>query len=175
MDYRFTKCKNKLVYPLFFGLFENMYSKEELKNLKKNFWASLKLKSKLKAGRGKWLLNNTKVNGLVFRFDVNRKDAKVILELQHKSENRRLKMYEILEKYKVILEDGFEKGLIWDYFYEREDNGHQVCRIYTQLDNVDFHRQNQWEEIHDFFIENMARLEDNFLEVKDILVEEMRR
>ena len=120
------------------------------------------------------MLNKTGISGLVFRFDVDRNTAKVLLELQHKSENRRLKTFEILEKYKVIVEQGFDLGLTWEFLHEREDNQQEVCRIYTQLEKVDFHRQNQWEEIHDFLIENMARLEDNFLEVKDILEEELR-
>ena len=108
------------------------------------------------------------------RFDVSREGALVILELGNRNENKRLKAYEFLEKYKPIIEDGFKNGLQWEFYHERLDSGAEVCRIYTQLNGVDFHRQNQWPDIYNFFIENMLKLERNFLEIRDLLIEELK-
>jgi hypothetical protein len=33
------------------------------------------------------------------------------------------------------------------------ESGQEVCRIYAAMDHVDFHRQNQWPDIYNFFIE----------------------
>ncbi|MDP3434091.1 MAG: DUF4268 domain-containing protein, partial [Bacteroidota bacterium] len=63
-----------------------------------------------------------------------------------------------------MLEEGFAEPLIWDYCSIRE-GGQEVCRIYTSLSNVDFHRQNQWPGIFNFFIDNMLLLENNFMEI----------
>ena len=154
-----------------------MYSIEEKKKLTTDFWQLFKRRCavhpELKFKKKKWILHRTKIKGVALRFDVNRKDAKVILELHNSSEKMRLMAFEILERYKVVVEDGFEKGLIWEFYYERPDSGQEVCRIYTTLENVDIHRQNQWPDIYNFFIENMMRLEENFLLVRDVLEAEL--
>jgi hypothetical protein len=63
--------------------------------------------------------------------------------------------------------------LIWEFFHEREDSGQEVAQIYTILPNVNLFRQNLWPDIFNFFIENMVRLEENFLQIRDILKEEL--
>jgi hypothetical protein len=72
------------------------------------------------------------------------------------------------------LEERFENGLIWEFYQQREDIVQEVCRIYIQLSNVDWHRQNQWPDIYNFFIKNMLQMEENYLMVKDSLKEELR-
>jgi len=155
-----------------------MYSRDEIKKLRLTFWElfgkGCEIHPELQYRKRKWVLHRTKIKGVALRFDVGRKDAKVILELSNRSENLRFKAYEFLERYKVVIEDGFEKGLIWEFFHEREDSGKQVCRIYCELPNVDFHRQNQWPEIFNFFIDNMLKLESNFLSIRDLLQEELK-
>ncbi|GAB1450112.1 hypothetical protein MASR2M47_01680 [Draconibacterium sp.] len=155
-----------------------MYSKEEIKELYLNFWQSFKsygeTQSMLDFKKRRWILNNTQIRGLALRFELGRKNARVILELQNKSEDRRLQIFEILERYKVVVEEGFENGLIWEFYHQREDNNQEVCRIYAQLENIDWHNQNQWPEIYDFFIKNMLQLEENYLMVKEMVKEELR-
>lgn len=97
----------------------------------------------------------------------------VLIELNQKDENKRLKLFALLESYRVILEEGFDKGLVWDLCYERE-SGEQVSRIYVENQDYDYHRQQHWGEIFDFFINNMLKLEFNFLEIQDILKENLK-
>ena len=111
---------------------------------------------------------------MAFRFETGRKNAKVMLELSHRNEDTRLKAFEVLERYKSILEEGFENGLTWEFYHQRDDSGQEVCRIFTQLDNADFHRREHWPDIFNFFIENMLRLEENFSVFSDILKEELQ-
>lgn len=119
------------------------------------------------------MLHRTKIPGVALRFEADRSNAKVLLELSQRNEDKRLKAFEILQKYKVVLEDGFPDGLIWDFFHEREDSGQEVARIYTILPNVNMFSQNHWPDIFNFFIGNMARMEENFLQIRDILKEEL--
>ena len=154
-----------------------MYSKEEAKKLRLKFWELFgkrcEVHPSLQSRRKKWLLHDTKIKGVALRFEVGRKNAKVILELSHRNEELRLKAYEILERYKAIVEAGFTNGLTWEFYHRREDSHKEVCRIFTTLENVDLHRQNQWPDIYNFFIENMILLEENFLAVRDIMKEEL--
>ena len=127
----------------------------------------------LKLRRKHFILHRTKISGVAMRYEADRNGARVILELGQRNEDKRLKAFEVLQKYKVIIEEGFPEGLIWEFYHQREDSGQEVCRIYTELAGADIHRQNQWPEIFNFFIENMIRLEENFLQIRDILKEEL--
>ncbi|WP_346858416.1 DUF4268 domain-containing protein [uncultured Draconibacterium sp.] len=155
-----------------------MYSKDEIKKLRLTFWELFgkrcEVHRELQFRKRKWVLHRTKIKGVALRFDVSREDAKVILELSNRSENLRFKAYEFLERYKVLMEEGFEQGLIWEFFHEREDSGKEVCRIFTRLPNVDFHRQNQWPDIFNFYIDNMLQLEHNFMSIRDLLQDELK-
>ncbi|NQU53980.1 MAG: DUF4268 domain-containing protein [Bacteroidetes bacterium] len=155
-----------------------MYSKEEKKKLMIDFWELFKRRCAvhpdLQFKKKRFILHRTKIKGVALRFDIGRKDALVILELHNRSERLRLKAFEVLERYKVIIEEGFENGLTWEFYYQRTDSEQEVCRIYTTLENVDLHRQNQWPDIYNFFIENMMKLEENFLLVRDVLEVELK-
>lgn len=155
-----------------------MYSKEEIKKLHVDFWELFRKRCEvhpmLQHKKKNFILHRTKIRGVAFRFDVNRENAKVMLEIHHRSEDTRLKAYEIIERYKVILEEGFEKGLIWEFYHQREDSGQEVCRIFIVLENVDIHNRNQWPDIYNFFIENMLRFEDNFSQISDIVRDELQ-
>lgn len=155
-----------------------MYSREELKNLRNDFWTIFGTRCDvhpiLKTRKRKWMLHRTGIPNVALKFEINRKNAQVMLEISHRNENRRLQVFEIVEKYKPILEEGFAQGLFWEFLYEQNDSSKEVCRIYKKLDHVDFHRKNQWPDIYQFFIDNMLILESNFLEIKDLIKEEIK-
>ena len=156
-----------------------MYSKEEKKKLITDFWQLFKRRCAvhpdLKLRKKQFILHRTKIKGVALRFEIGRNNAKVLLELHNRSERLRLKAFELLEFYKTVLEEGFENRLIWEFYYQRPDSGQEVCRIYTILEDVDLHRKNQWPDIFNFFIENMIKLEENFLQIRDILEAEIKQ
>lgn len=153
-----------------------MYSKDEAKLLRKEFWIVFarrcEIVPELRNKKKKWILYDTGLSSVDLKFDVTRTEALVMIEINSRLESRRLEIFETLQKYRLLLEAGFNEPLIWDYCYTRE-SGQEVCRIYQSLPNVDFHRQNQWPDIFNFFIDNMLILESNFLEIKDALEAEL--
>ncbi len=153
-----------------------MYSKDEAKLLRKEFWIVFARRCEihpvLQHKKKKWVLYDTGLSGIDLKFEVTRHEAMVMLEVNCRMENRRLEIFEALQKYRRLLEDGFQEPLTWDFCYEKE-LGQQVCRIYKSLPNVDFHRQNQWPDIFNFMIDNMLILENNFMEIKDGLEAEL--
>lgn len=153
-----------------------MYTKEEAKKLRKDFWILFgkrcEIVPELKGRKKKWMLYDTKISGLDLKFEIDRSEALVMLEINARSEDRRIQVYEQLEKYRVIIEDGFENGLEWELCYSLP-KGEEVSRIFIRKKNVDIHRQNQWPDIYNFFIDNMLVLEWNFLEIRDLVAEEV--
>ncbi len=149
-----------------------MYSKEELKDLKKEFWEGFGFYCSqipaMKRRKSKFLLYNTKMKGVEMKFDATRDGAFVILEINHSDEKARLEKYEQFENYKTLMEKDFPEGLIWDFAYKRE-TGNEVCRIYTQKTGIDLHRRIQWMEFYLFMATEMLKLEKAFKLVKEAI------
>ena len=149
-----------------------MYSREEVKLLKKEFWEGFGFfcanHPVLGKRKSKFMLYNTKMKGVELKFDANREGAFVILEFNHSSETDRLSKYEQFERYKVLMEEEFPEGLIWDFAY-RLETGNEVCRIYSQKTGIDIHRRIQWMDFYRFMAEEMLKLERAFREVKDVI------
>ncbi len=149
-----------------------MYSKDELKQLKKNFWEGFGIYCSqipsLKKRKSKFMLYNTKMKGVELKFDATREGAFVILEINIHDSTLRLEKYEQFEQYKTLLEKQFPTGLIWDFAYVREC-GTEVCRIYTQKNGIDIHRPILWMEFYEFMSTEMLKLEKAFKSVKDAL------
>ncbi|NDV46760.1 DUF4268 domain-containing protein [Paludibacter sp. 221] len=148
-----------------------MYTKDELKELKKEFWEGYGNFCRNLPGmehrKDKFLLN-TKMKGVEFKYDATREGAFVILEINNKDENERLNKYEQFEKYKAILEADFPEGLIWNFAYRREC-GNEVCRIYSFKPGLDIHRRTDWLAFFRFMSAEMLKLEEAFLDIKDAI------
>ena len=151
-----------------------MYSKDELKNLKLEFWESFasfcEVQPYLRGRKKMWTLYDTKVKGVELKFDATRDGAFVILEVNHRGEEARLEMFERLTWYKDTLEMDFPEGLIWDICFVR-DTGKQVARIYTSKSGIDFHRRQAWGEFFSFMASQMYLLERNFMSIAEYLRE----
>ena len=151
-----------------------MYSKDELKNLKLEFWESFaafcEVQPYLRGRKKMWTLYDTKVKGVELKFDATREGAFVILEVNHRSEDARLEMFERLTWYKDTLEMDFPEGLTWDICCVR-DTGKQVARVYTSRSGIDFHRRQDWGEFFSFMASQMYLLERNFMSIAEYLRE----
>ena len=151
-----------------------MYSKDELKNLKLEFWESFaafcEVQPYLRGRKKIWTLYDTKVKGVELKFDATREGAFVILEVNHRGEEARLEMFERLTWYKDTLEADFPEGLTWDICFVR-DTGKQVARIYTSKSGIDFHRRQDWGEFFSFMASQMYLLERNFMSIAEYLRE----
>jgi hypothetical protein len=151
-----------------------MYSKDELKNLKLEFWESFaafcEVQPYLRGRKKIWTLYDTKVKGVELKFDATRAGAFVILEVNHRGEEARLEMFERLTWYKDTLETDFPEGLTWDICFVR-DTGKQVARIYTSKSGIDFHRRQDWGEFFSFMASQMYLLERNFMSIAEYLRE----
>jgi len=151
-----------------------MYSKEELKELKLEFWESFaafcEVQPYLRDRKKIWMLYDTKVKGVELKFDANRQGAYVILEVNNKREDLRLEKFEKLSWYKEDLEKDFPEGLIWDICFTRE-SGKEVARIYTAKEGIDLHRRKDWGAFFTFMASQMYLLERNFAGIAEYLRE----
>ena len=149
-----------------------MYSKEELKQLKKEFWEGFGIYcsqiSALKRRKSKFMLYNTKMKGVELKFDATRTGASVILEINHSNAAQRHEKYAQFQLYKTTMEKQFSNGLIWESTYIREC-GTEVSRVYTEKNGIDLHRRIQWMEFYQFMSSEMLKLEKAFKIVKAVI------
>lgn len=140
-----------------------MFSQEESKQLKQEFWTSFG-----KSFPRKWLLYHTKIKGFSFKFQFDNKQAAVVLDLEDDLENR-ITYWEKLQSLETILKTDFLPTAIFEEEYFLE-NGKEISRISVVLDQkVSIHNKNTWRDVMLFFNENMALFEAFFYEYEDFI------
>jgi hypothetical protein len=101
-----------------------MFSKEEALQIKKDFWIAFAAEYPRK-----WLLYNTKIKDVTFKFYVDNKKAQVLLDIEPKDEEKRKIYYEKVESLKnILLEEYLEDAIFERNFYL--ENGKGTTRKY---------------------------------------------
>jgi hypothetical protein len=140
-----------------------MFSKEESRLLRETFWTSFG-----KSFPRKWLLYNTKLKGVSFKFYFDTKKALVALDVEDDLEHR-IKYWEKLEALKTILKDDYLPNAIYEEIYILE-NTKEISRIYVPLEQkVSIHNKNTWQDVMVFFNETMQPFEAFFMAYKDVI------
>lgn len=140
-----------------------MFSKEESRLLRQKFWTSFG-----KSFPRKWILYNTKLKGLSFKFHFDTKKALVALDVEDDLEYR-IKYWEKLLALKSILLDDYLPDAIFDEEYILE-NHKEISRIYVPLEQkVSIHNKNSWRDVMEFFNEKMCLFEVFFEEYKEFI------
>ena len=178
-------------------IWNNMaYKKEELKQLKTDFWNGFaeycNTIPRLAQRKQKFMLYNTRLKGTELKFDVQRHEVSVVLEINHTDYERRIELFEHFKACRLLFEEAFD-GLevIYEPFFKLE-TGKEVCRIYVVSSKVagvsycpsvlggraqgteggnllDFHRRDDWQQFYQFMARNMMRLERIFNQAKQAL------
>jgi hypothetical protein len=147
-----------------------MFSKEEAKEIREEFWDRFRRMSAGKRVRknlpGSWMLSNTGIKALNLRFHVDRKVAQVGIDLETRNMDKRIELFEKLESVKNLLEKAMESPMIWELEYIRE-NGKSVSRIYLEQEGVDIYNRDTWPRAHRFMYGNMMKLETFYREYRD--------
>ena len=143
-----------------------MYSKEETQKLKREFWVTFADKFPRK-----WMLYDTKIKDFSFKFYVDNKKALVLIDIEHRSDEKRIAYFEKIEALKNILEEEFIKDLVFEKEFILE-NGKTISRIWIEKLEVSVSNRKYWDEIFDFYNEKMNSLELFYKEydefIKDI-------
>jgi hypothetical protein len=140
-----------------------MYSKEEAQQIKKEFWTAF-----AEAYPRKWLLYDTKIKDVTFKFYIDNKKAQVLLDIEPKDEEKRKIYYEKIESLKTILhEDYLPEAILERNFYL--DNGKVISRIWIEKLNVSLNNRSYWPEIFEFFSETMTKFELFFFEFEEYI------
>ena len=140
-----------------------MYSKEESLRIKKEFWIQF-----AEAYPRKWLLYDTKIKDVTFKFYLDNKKAQVLLDIEPKEDEKRTIYFEKIESLKtILLEDYLPEAILERNFYL--DTGKVISRIWVEKSNVSLNNKANWNSIFDFFSETMNQFERFFYEYQDYI------
>lgn len=137
-----------------------MFSKEESAKMRQEFWTSFG-----KSFPRKWILYQTKIKGLSFKFNFDTKKAVVLMEIEGSLEHR-IKYFEKMQSLQDILERDFLPNVVYAESYEL-DNGKEVSCIFVEKKGVCIHNRETWQEAMLFLNENMSKMEDFWREYED--------
>ncbi|WP_405416052.1 DUF4268 domain-containing protein [Maribacter sp. Asnod1-A12] len=140
-----------------------MFSKEDSRKLREEFWISFG-----KSFPNKWTLYKTEVKGLSFKFHFDLKKAMVSIDVDTDFEQR-IKVWDKLVALKYLLKDEYLPSAIYEDFYILE-NQKEISRIYVDLEQVSIHNKNSWRETMVFLNDSMLQIENFYKEHKDIIV-----
>lgn len=140
-----------------------MYSKEEAKLVRQQFWTLFG-----KRYDRKWIRYHTKMKDVVLKFEFEDRKAIVALDLEHSDPFYRSYYFEKICSLKSILQDEFEEEVLFDENYVLA-NGKTIARIYVYKEGVKIQRKTDWPEVYEFFYDQMNRLEHFFMDYKEII------
>ncbi len=141
-----------------------MFSKEESASLRNEFWTCFGI-----SFPRKWILYNTKIKGLSFKFVANRKNAMICLDMEHADEMVNKILFDKISSLKTILKEDYLSEVIFDDSYTL-DNNKNIRRIYiNHKEKFSIYNKNTWSSCYNFYVEEMPKFELFFHEYKDII------
>ena len=141
-----------------------MFSKEESASLRNEFWTCFGI-----SFPRKWILYNTKIKGLSFKFVANRKNAMICLDMEHADETVNKILFDKISSLKTILKEDYLSEVIFDDSYTL-DNNKNIRRIYiNHKEKFSIYNKNTWSSCYNFYVEEMPKFELFFHEYKDII------
>ena len=140
-----------------------MFSKKEALAIKKDFWTEFAA-----VYPRKWILYDTKIKDVTFKFYIDNKKAQVFLDIEPKEEEKRKIYYEKIESLKTILLEGYLPEAIFEQNFYLE-NGKVISRIWVEILDVSLNNKNTWGEIFKFFSETMTQFEYFYFEHEDYI------
>lgn len=140
-----------------------MFSKAEAQKMKKEFWTAF-----AEAYPRKWLLYDTKIKDVSFKFYIDNKKAQVSLDIEPKDDEKRKIYFEKIESLQSILREDFlpEVVLERDYYLE---TGKAISRIWVEIDGISLYNMASWAVIFRFFSIHMDAFERFFYEYEDYI------
>jgi hypothetical protein len=140
-----------------------MFSKAEAQIIKKEFWTAF-----ADAYPRKWLLYDTKIKDVTFKFYVDNKKAQVLLDIEPKENEKRKIYFEKIVSLKDILLDEFLSDAVIEKEFHLE-TGKAISRVWVEQTGISLYNKATWNEIFDFFYEKMDAFERFFYEYEDYI------
>lgn len=140
-----------------------MFSREESKRIRQEFWTAFG-----KQSPKKWILYHTKIKEVNLKFHFDTKKASLGIAIDTDDEILKPYYFEKFESLKLSMKEEISEDLIFDFNHETE-SGKVIAYIFLFKEKVSIHNKKTWSDVFSFFNENMLKFEAFFLEYKDFI------
>jgi hypothetical protein len=140
-----------------------MYSKTEAQALKKEFWIQFG-----QTYPRKWLLYDTKIKDVSFKFEIEPGKVGVGLFIECKNDETRKIYFDKIVSLKTILEENYLKDVYFEEHF-RLENGKIISKIWVEKEGIKLYNQENWTFIFTFFHDTMEQFEYFFYEYQDYI------
>ncbi|MDR0802023.1 DUF4268 domain-containing protein [Fluviicola sp.] len=150
-----------------------MYTKDELRQFRTDFWNQFNLKmKKIKSSSGRkmnWLAYPSDVKDIYIRIDTDGKGARLTFDIQGKDEGVRQILWEQLQELKIVMESEMGTDGIWI------ENASSLSvpkfnRILWERNDLNFFKPEDHTEIQNFLADRLIHFDAFYQEFKDILI-----
>lgn len=140
-----------------------MYTREQASQIKKEFWTAFgNYMAPIQSTEGvrvNWLNYKTGVKDVYFRLDADKRTASVGIEIAHPDIGIQELFFEQFLELKTILKSYLNEEWEW-LLHTPDENGKTICRIYTELNNVNVFNKNDWPALISFFKPRILALDE---------------
>lgn len=140
-----------------------MFSKEEAKKLRQDFWISFG-----KSFPRKWILYDTKIKEFSLKFHFDTSKAMVSIDIENKDLEKRIELWEKMVSLKSVLEEEYVSNIIFKEYTFLESQT-EISRIYIEKHSVSIHNKNTWQETMLFLKDNMIKFEEFFRDFEEVI------
>lgn len=148
-----------------------MFSKEEAKNLRIEFWTAFGIYMRqhipLAGTKQKWTNYKTGVKGLYFRMDADKRIASISIDITDPDPGIRAIFFEQWEEMKTYLE--MESGIDWQWQPEYfNDMGQGIARISHEIEGLSIYDKGNWSALFAFFEQGIVALDSIWADCNEI-------
>lgn len=140
-----------------------MYSREEVKKLKEEFWTSFgQFMSPVPSAdmeKINWVNYKTGIKHLFFRMDATNKSAHIMIEISHPDAGIRALMFEQFIEFRTLLHDALTENWDWSPEYY-DDYGKKTARISTSIAGISIFKKEDWPELISFLKPRLMALDE---------------
>lgn len=150
-----------------------MWSKEEAKELRVQFWSGFKRYCYKHHIDRRWVLTGVKIKSAQLKFYADDQKALVLFQIDHKNDLGRYRVYEAFLPYRRLMAENCGSELRWEEDYTGIGE-RPVSAIYFELTDVNMNKPEEWDKIYAFFAEKMVLLENAYWEYRDLINERLK-
>lgn len=140
-----------------------MFSREEAKHLREEFWINFG-----KEYPRKWVLYDTKIKDIQLKFSFTNEAAGVSLDITSPDEVIREYYFEKLLSLQNILLTEYLPDAEYEAHYDLPE-GKTISRLFVEIKRVIIYRKTDWPLVQEFLYDRMDLLESFFLEYRDVI------
>ena len=148
-----------------------MFSKEEEKAIRTEFWDTLLKKSRAhKSASGKkvnWMKYPTGMKDVYLRAEADKDGCRVCIDFQFRDAGiRELFMEQFLET-KTVFENTMETQVHWLPHYTHSYKT-EVARVMVENTSTNMFKKQDWEEMHEFILTHLRRADTYWIEFNEL-------